>query len=232
MKQGDYSGYIGKHVVCAVAEFSSNGKSGIVTHADSYGWLTVDWDIPDKRHGKQGLLAVNEIRVIEKKEIQIVKQRNCDGVECKEHDCPIDCCGDYANVVGYAKKWLAEHPITERKLNEQWVEKCSDGKMHMYKAVPSRDVCDGCCFSDLWSKTHCRHETGCPIDPDESIIIKDLGILNEDGCLPAPWDSTKYPKITVLIGNVYNIEVMEGFWFMQVRGDTKEKAIERWNRRS
>lgn len=74
MKQGDYSGYVGKHVVCAVAEFSSNGKSGVVTHADSYGWLTVDWDIPDERHGKQGLLAVNEIRVIEKKEIQIEKE--------------------------------------------------------------------------------------------------------------------------------------------------------------
>ena len=99
--------------------------------------------------------------------------------------------------------------MSEHKIGDQWIEKGSDSKMHMYKAV--KVVTRGLC---------------------RDIIVKDLGILNDDGCLPAPWDSTKYPKITVLIGNVYNIEVMEGFWFMQVRGDTLEKAIERWNRRA
>ena len=108
------------------------------------------------------------------------------------------------------------------KLGEQWIE-VIDGKMHMYKAVVGS--CERCDISHT-----CNLSVDCYIE--SGLIAKDLGILNKDGCLPAPWDSTKYPKITVLIGNVYNIEVMEGFWFMQVRGDTLEKAIERWNRRA
>ena len=36
----------------------------------------------------------------------IVKHRTCDGIKCLEHDCPVDCCGDYSNIVGYAKLWL------------------------------------------------------------------------------------------------------------------------------
>ncbi|NCC14692.1 MAG: hypothetical protein EOM32_15115, partial [Spirochaetia bacterium] len=119
----------------------------------------------------------------------------------------------------------------ERKLNEQWVEEI-DGKKHMYKALPCKDgkPCHGCDFGYFdMDVEHVRiHICSCKIHCDDNgkYIIKDLGILNEDGCLPAPWDSAKYPKITVLIGNVYNIEVMEGFWFMQVRGDTLEKAVE------
>ena len=113
--------------------------------------------------------------------------------------------------------------MSEHKIDEQWVEKGSDGKIHMYKAVEG--LCEKCDISHT-----CNLSVDCHME--RGLIAKDLGILNKDGCLPAPWDSTKYPKITVLIGNVYNIEVMEGFWFMQVRGDTLEKAIERWNRRA
>lgn len=109
-----------------------------------------------------------------------------------------------------------------KNLGDQWIE-IIDGQEHMVKAV--KGFCENCCLSHL-----CNLSADCPMD--WGLVGKDLGILNEDGCLPAPWDETKYPKITVLIGNVYNIEVMEGFWFMQVRGDTKEKAIERWNRRA
>lgn len=117
-----------------------------------------------------------------------------------------------------------------RQSGEQWVEEL-DGKKHMLKAVQSDHLCSGCVFS---CTTFCRDPlmSERDIDCSQMIVIKDLGILNEDGCLPAPWDETKYPKITVLIGNVYNIEVMDGHWFMQVRGDTLEKAIERWNRRA
>lgn len=92
--------------------------------------------------------------------------------------------------------------MSENKIGEQEKMVLADGKQHMIKYV------------------------------DDNGHWKDLGILNGDGCLPAPWDETKYPKITVLIGNVYNIEVMKGHWFMQVRGDTLEKAVERWNRRA
>lgn len=121
-----------------------------------------------------------------------------------------------------------------RRLGEQWIEEL-DGKMHMYKAVKGEN-CTGCAFGKMCQGSRlnnihvCDREDDCPLEYSNT-VVKDLGILNKDGCLPAPWDSTKYPKITVLIGNVYNIEVMDGFWFMQVRGDTLEKAIERWNRR-
>ena len=116
-----------------------------------------------------------------------------------------------------------------RKLDDQWFEEL-DGKMHMVKAVKQTNKCRDCVFcTSYWC--------GDPIQSERefdcsTMIIKDLGVLNEDGCLPAPWDETKYPKITVLIGNVYNIEVINGHWFMQVRGDTLEKAVERWNRRT
>lgn len=107
---------------------------------------------------------------------QIVKQGNCIGVECKEHDCPIDCCGDYANVVGYAKKWLAEHPISERKLNEQWVR---DGIM--YKAIKKGERCViACSFIDEPT-------------PDGLTFIE-LGILNNEGLIPCSRCGS-YPSI-------------------------------------
>ncbi len=118
-----------------------------------------------------------------------------------------------------------------RKLGEQWAEISQDGKMHLYKAVGVIDKgnpCIGCCYQSMEEECYNAYR-----NCGKGIVsIKDLGILNEDGCLPAPWDETKYPKITVLIGNVYNIEVINGHWFMQVRGDTLEKAVERWNRRA
>jgi len=49
---------------------------------------------------------------------QIVKQGNCNGIKCKEHNCPIDCCGDFDNIVGYAKKWLSEHQDGKQRLNK------------------------------------------------------------------------------------------------------------------
>ena len=116
-----------------------------------------------------------------------------------------------------------------RKLGEQWVEEI-DGKKHMLKAVEPFELCQGCLFNCNYGCCWLKCFDSCHMG--NYFIIKDLGILNEDGCLPAPWDETKYPKITVLIGNVYNIEVMKGHWFMQVRGDTLEKAVERWNRRA
>lgn len=61
MKEGDYKDYIGKHVKSSMFNFSSFGKCGTVTKTDSYGWLTVDWDEPDEKHGSQGLLHVTEI---------------------------------------------------------------------------------------------------------------------------------------------------------------------------
>ena len=96
-----------------------------------------------------------------------------------------------------------------RKLGEQWIEEL-DRDMHMYKCIGLND--------------------------DMSEIIKDLGILNEQGCLPAPWDKNLYPNIDncIIDGkdtgwdiyvDCFNIE-------MVVNAKTLKQAIDLWNRRA
>jgi len=106
-----------------------------------------------------------------------------------------------------------------RKLCEQWVEEI-DGKKHMFKAVTP--IING--------------------HPD----IKDLGILNEDGCLPCPFCG-KYPS---LIKPEYGYQRLErqsrnGYtyecgcgvicgWDYDYGGthQTEQEAKDAWNRRA
>jgi hypothetical protein len=122
-----------------------------------------------------------------------------------------------------------------RKLGEQWVEEI-DGKEHMLKAVKQTNKCSGCVFcTSIWCADHNQSER----DFDcMTMIIKDLGILNEDGLLPCPFCG-EYPEIKYGINGDgwHYVELscckyvdrmsgystdMEGFF----RG-----MIERWNRR-
>lgn len=122
--------------------------------------------------------------------------------------------------------------MAEHKLNEQWVE-VIDGKMHMLKAVEGGEHwCDGCCFNTgvgncSWdSPKYCRNGS--------EYRIKDLGILNEDGCLPS--DFGIYPEVYehTLMGidgymvKAYTSEPHVGKYAW---GKTKQKAIDAWNRR-
>ena len=127
--------------------------------------------------------------------------------------------------------------MAEHKLNEQWVEEI-DGKKHMLKAVQSDHLCSGCAFS---CTTFCRDPlmSERDIDCSKMIIIKDLGVLNDDGCLPSPWGG--YPKI-VRVGRedfcTYKVrfylknEVVYGFTLIEVTGNTRQEAIDVWNRRA
>lgn len=125
--------------------------------------------------------------------------------------------------------------MAEHKLNEQWVE-VIDGKRHMLKAVEGGEHwCDGCCFNTgvgncSWdSPKYCRNGS--------EYRIKDLGILNEDGCLPSPWGG--YPKI-VRLGSerfcTYKVRFYlnhEGVWgstLVEFTGNTRQEAIDAWNR--
>ena len=94
------------------------------------------------------------------------------------------------------------------KLGEQWIEMI-DGQEHMFKAVTP--IVNG--HTD----------------------IKDLGILNEDGCLTNCWG--EYPRIEELV-DVHTRE----HWFRCITRNnvycatesykTKQQAIDAWNRRA
>ena len=140
-----------------------------------------------------------------------------------------------------------------RELNEQWVE-VIDGKRHMLKAVPPLSIydgksingrtCHGCSFVDEWDDDCTLKNPPCRISEHKAgpFIIKDLGILNEDGCLPSPWGG--YPKIIhevdqnrtengedVYYDNLWCVEIHEPVLVCTDEYPTKQQAIAAWNRR-
>ena len=90
-----------------------------------------------------------------------------------------------------------------RKLGEQWVEEIG-GKEHMLKCIGLAD--------------------------DMSIIIKDLGVLNDDGCL-AEERTGKFPNISFSCDE-WCIEYNEDYISVACFGVTKQEAIDAWNRRN
>ena len=128
--------------------------------------------------------------------------------------------------------------MSERKLGEQWVE-VIEGERHLVVEVKSdkeHAACPRCMFSDGHG-TCVYPEDDCPVRNGH--YIKDLGILNEDGCLPSPWGG--YPKI-VRVGRegfcTYKVRFylkhgrVYGFTLIEVTGNTRQEAIDAWNRRS
>jgi len=125
-----------------------------------------------------------------------------------------------------------------RKLGEQWIE-LIDEQEHMVKAVQSVDIgaCTACDFEGQESKCAGFPNSVCGRNSNH-FIIKDLGILNEDGCLPSPWGG--YPKI-VRVGRegfcTYKVRfylkhgMVYGFTLIEVTGNTRQEAIDAWNRR-
>jgi hypothetical protein len=126
------------------------------------------------------------------------------------------------------------------KLDEQWAELGIDKKMHMYKCMPTDKNfgpdCGGCdwrCVGDLCLHPSMQGGTySCPMV--EGCVIKDLGILNEEGCLPAPWDNDAYPSIQYT-GEVefgWKVCVNRFGIFMCAYGTGTQDAINTWNRRA
>jgi hypothetical protein len=137
------------------------------------------------------------------------------------------------------------------KLGEQWVEEI-DGKKHMLKAVerPEEDShisarvhpCFKCFFQmDDYDCAYPSDKWVC--DMQRRVIIKDLGVLNEDGCLPEE-RTGKYPTIKDRnedqgwLGHIWDCIVCEKIGNddeaigIRVSALTRQEAIERWNRRA
>jgi len=128
-----------------------------------------------------------------------------------------------------------------RNLGEQWVEEI-DGKEHMVKLVEGNldrtHRCDGCAFHNEYKKLceirgGAKHisEVGCA---RQYLIIKDLGVLNEYGCLKS--DFGIYPAIYrhVIMGvNGYMVKACatDPYVGKYAWGKTKQQAIDAWNRR-
>lgn len=119
-----------------------------------------------------------------------------------------------------------------RQLGEQWIEKL-DGKKHMLKAVPPVYLCQGCCFNCNQGVCCWKGFDSCHMG--NYFIIKDLGILNKDGCLPCPFCG-EYPEIQG--GGLSRAEgylvFCDGTSHSVTAGAfmTKQEAINEWNRRA
>ena len=131
--------------------------------------------------------------------------------------------------------------MSEHKIGEQWIEEL-DGKRHMLKAVQSDHLCSGCAFS---CTTFCRDPlmSERDIDCSKMIVIKDLGVFNEDGALP-DYHTGKYPTIKDRnegqgwLGHIWDCIVCEKIGNddeaieIRVSALTRQEAIDRWNRRA
>ena len=121
-----------------------------------------------------------------------------------------------------------------REINEQWIEEGSDGKMHMYKAVEGIH-CSGCCY-DEGDRGCYISGLGCPTDNGETdLVVRDLGPVNEDGCL-AEERTGLFPVVENRFHNLWAVTVSIDDFVKNVQvtcyGDTKQQAIDAWNRRT
>jgi len=118
------------------------------------------------------------------------------------------------------------------KLGDQWIEEI-DGKEHMVKVGLSMkgEACRGCIY--MGRVDECSHPCGCPMKNqfDPTTIVKDLGPVNEDGCLPAPWDTATYPYLGIYKGK-YSCYAEDDGITIRTIGDTGQQAIDTWNRRA
>ena len=135
-----------------------------------------------------------------------------------------------------------------KKLGEQWIEMI-DGQEHMVKAVEGV-LCAGCMYSGMsffgtdkrYNLHLCSYDGICPVGAGDrynlqipDISIKDLGPVNEDGCL-AEERTGLFPKVSQVFDNLWKafIYVNNDLEHIEVvvYGKTKQQAIDAWNRRT
>ncbi len=121
------------------------------------------------------------------------------------------------------------------KLGDQWIEEI-DGKEHMVKVGLSMkgEACRGCIY--MGRVDECSHPCGCPMKNqfDQTTIIKDLGVLNENGVLPCPFCG-EYPKIIHPTENMPVVSIVHtgvGHRILLEFFSSEQEAIDTWNRRA
>lgn len=126
--------------------------------------------------------------------------------------------------------------MEKRKLGEQWVETLKDGTRHMFKLVEEYGFGYRWVYRETGNGVEANLDVGssCSNSDPKVISFKDLGILNEDGCLPNCWG--EYPRIEELV----DVHIKE-HWFRCITRNnvycatdsckTKQEAIDAWNRR-
>lgn len=118
----------------------------------------------------------------------------------------------------------------ERQLNEQWVLEIN-GVKHMVKAVEG--ICIDCF---LENGSRCTRSDECPAGDQGDYIIKDLGILNDDGLLPCPFCSSdvNIGKSATLPGGciMLNFICTNCDNQVQVSSDSVQHCVDAFNRRA
>ncbi len=118
-----------------------------------------------------------------------------------------------------------------RQLGEQWIE---NGRM--YKAVDGQgcENCYGCHWSD--ANSGCDSMVVCPVNASETgLIVKDLGPVNEEGCL-AEERTGLFPTISEVTKGIWKATVYQNEGLMQIEieiwATTRQQVIYAWNRRA
>ena len=142
------------------------------------------------------------------------------------------------------------------KLGDQWVELFGDGKWHMLKCA--RNIpemlpeiynhidsfsCNGCVY---FATDNCDGSADCTQDKcacqDIGCIVVDLGIIDENGCLPEE-RTGKYPTISdrnaeqPWLGHIWDCVIKgklgndDGAIEIRVSALTRPEVIDRWNQR-
>ena len=121
------------------------------------------------------------------------------------------------------------------QLNEQWVEDYGTVK-HMVKAVEQEQPeccessCDFCCFEHF----HCNRARIADCKFGKNYIVRDLGPVNEDGCLPCPFcgefTTLKY-ELDENDESIYAVEHECSVYITTGWNHDKQAVINTWNGR-
>ena len=129
-----------------------------------------------------------------------------------------------------------------RKIGEQWVETLKDGTRHMFKLVEEYGFGYRWVYRETGNGVEANLDVGssCSNSDPKVISFKDLGILNEDGCLPCPFCG-EYP----VVENAYEgcgYTPPDGYWRVYCSNDNHEisissgkrrqESIDAWNKRA
>ncbi len=70
------------------------------------------------------------------------------------------------------------------------------------------------------------------ITGENTFEADDLGPVDEDGCISAPWDRSLFPTVYKTAKDIWLVHAESYGIEMWTRGATKQEAVDKWNRRA